>query len=123
MFFMMGIMPGQKDFDYNQMITCPVCGAYGSYKAFMTYTVLSLFFIPCLKWGKRYYVRTTCCNTIYELDPEAGRKIARGEDVTICPEDLTPVTDRGYTVKRCQNCGFTTDEDYEFCPKCGNRLY
>ncbi len=26
MFFMIGIMPGRKDFDFNQMITCPICG-------------------------------------------------------------------------------------------------
>ena len=119
---MMGIMPGRRDFDFNQMITCPICGAYGSYRVFVTYTVLSLFFIPCFKWGKRYYVQTTCCNTVYELDPEVGKRIAHGEDVTIRQEDLTRVMDQGYSVKKCKNCGYSTDEDFEFCPKCGNRF-
>ena len=84
--------------------------------------VLSLFFIPLIKWGKRYFVETTCCNAVYELDPEVGRSIARGDDVQIRQEDLTRVVERGYSVKRCKNCGYTTDEDFEFCPKCGNRL-
>ena len=122
MFLMMGIMPGRRDFDFNQMITCPICGAYGSYRVFVTYTVLSLFFIPCFKWGKRYYVQTTCCNTVYELDPEVGKRIAHGEDVTIRQEDLTRVMDQRYSVKKCKNCGYSTDEDFEFCPKCGNRF-
>ncbi|MCH5255626.1 MAG: zinc-ribbon domain-containing protein, partial [Lachnospiraceae bacterium] len=24
--------------------------------------------------------------------------------------------------KRCNNCGFETQEDFEFCPKCGMRF-
>ena len=122
MFFIMGITNGRKDFDHNQVMTCPICGAYGSFRVFMTYTVLSLFFIPTFKWGKRHYVETTCCNTVYELDPEVGKHIARGDDVQIRQEDLTRVMSQGYSVKRCQNCGYTTDEDFEFCPKCGNRF-
>ncbi len=122
MFFIMGITQGRKDFEYRQLMTCSLCGAYGSFRVFVTYTVLSLFFIPTFKWGKRYYVETTCCNGIYELDPEVGRRIARGEDVQIRQEDLTKVMGQGYSVKRCQNCGYTTNEDFEFCPKCGNRF-
>ena len=41
MFFMMGITDGRKDFEYNRMIVCNACGAYGRYVVFMTYTVLS----------------------------------------------------------------------------------
>ncbi len=122
MFFIMGITQGRKDFEINQLMTCSICGAYGSFRVFMTYTVLSLFFIPTFKWGKRYYVETTCCHTLYELDPEAGKHIAKGESVEIKQEDLTRVMNGRYAVKTCQNCGYTTDEDFEFCPKCGNRF-
>ncbi len=122
MFFIMGITQGRKDFDINQLMTCSLCGAYGSFRVFMTYTVLSLFFIPTFKWGKRYYVETTCCHGIYELDPEVGKRIARGEDVQIRQGDLTRVANGGRFVKTCRNCGYATDEDFEYCPKCGNRL-
>ena len=57
----------------------------------MTYMCLSLFFIPCLKWNKQYYVQSTCCNTVYALDSEIGRQIARGEDVEILSQHLTQV--------------------------------
>lgn len=131
MFFMMGITDGRKDFDFNQVITCDECGRYGRYQVYMTYMVLSLFFIPCFKWNRHYYVQTTCCNALYELDTEIGRRIARGEDVEILPQHLQRVNPQygydfengsGNTTKRCSNCGYTTTEDFEFCPKCGRRL-
>ena len=127
MFFIMGITDGRKDFDFQQMMTCGACGAYGRYQVFMTYTVLSLFFIPCIKWNRHYYVQASCCNALYELDAEIGKRIARGEDVEILPQHLRPVHpgNRGNgwnTTKQCRNCGFTTTEDYEFCPKCGLRF-
>ena len=124
MFFMMGITDGRKDLDCTQTIICNVCGRYGRYNVFMTYTVLSLFFIPCFKWNKHYYVQTSCCGTIYELNFEIGKSIARGEQVEIRPEHLTRVNqgDCRYGRKRCSRCGYETTEDFEYCPKCGNRF-
>jgi len=91
MFFIMGITDGRKDFDFHQMMTCGACGAYGRYQVFMTYTVLSIFFIPCIKWNRHYYVQASCCNALYELDAEIGKRIARGGDVEILPQHLRPV--------------------------------
>ena len=124
MFFMMGITDGRKNLDFTQTIICNVCGRYGRYNVFMTYTVLSLFFIPCFKWNKHYYVQTSCCGTIYELNSEIGKSIARGEQVEIRPEHLTRVNqcDCSYDRKRCSRCGYETTEDFEYCPKCGNRF-
>lgn len=123
MFFIMGIDQKRKIFEYNQVIVCDHCGSYGRYQVFMTYMCLSLFFIPCLKWNWQYYVQSTCCNTIYSLDPEIGKRIARGENVEILPQNLTQVQ-AGYTSlhKKCGYCGFETQEDFEYCPKCGNKF-
>ena len=125
MFFIMGITDGRKDFTFNRLVTCAICGKYGLFNVFMTYTVLSLFFIPTFKWNKRYYVQTSCCGTVYELDPEIGRAIARGEEVEIQQSHLTRVMEgRGYSVgyKKCRQCGYETTEDFDFCPKCGTRF-
>jgi len=139
MFFIMGISDGRKDFDFSQMVICQACGRYGRYMVYMTYTFLSLFFIPTFRWNKQYYVQMSCCGKTYMLDPEVGKRIARGEQVEIQPQDLTPA---GYSqgdwnssgwnrsnwtagmgeTKRCSNCGYTTDEDFEYCPKCGRRF-
>ena len=91
MFFIIGITGGRKDLRFNQMVICSRCGRYGRYEVYMTYTALSLFFIPCFKWNKEYFVRMSCCGTVYRLDPEVGRRIARGEDLEIQPADLQPV--------------------------------
>ncbi|MCI9305252.1 MAG: zinc-ribbon domain-containing protein [Lachnospiraceae bacterium] len=88
----------------------------------MIYMCLSLFFIPCVKWNRQYYVKATCCNIIYSLDPE-GKRIARGENPEILPQNLTQVQ-AGYKsrIKSCENCGLETREDFGFCPKCGKRF-
>ena len=122
MFFMMAITEGRKDFDYSKMVICSACGAYGRIQVFMTYTVLSLFFIPCFKWNKRYYVQMSCCNSVYELNEEIGKRIASGEDVTISDSDMVLVSGRVRAHKRCNYCGYETDEDFAFCPKCGKEL-
>lgn len=124
MFFIMGITDGRKDFEFAQTMICNICGKYGRYQVFMTYTVLSLFFIPCFKWNKHYYVQTSCCGTLYELDPEIGKQVARDEQVEILPQHLSQVRQGGSwnQYKRCAQCGYETAEDFEFCPKCGKRF-
>ena len=89
MFLIMGIYDRSKEIEYNgEMVICSKCGRYCSYKVFVTYMCLSLFFIPVFKWGKRYCVTSSCCGARYELDRDIGRKIERGEKVTITEADI-----------------------------------
>lgn len=123
MFFIFGISNGRKELDYHQTIVCSVCGRYGRYEVFMDYMSFSLFFIPMLKWNKRYYIRSSCCSTLYTIDKDLGKRIARGENVTLQADDLQ-VVQRGWDMgmKSCSQCGFTTSQDYQYCPKCANPL-
>lgn len=133
MFLIMGVTQGRKDLDFAQTVLCNLCGRYGHYEVFMTYTCLSLFFIPTFRWNRRYFVRTSCCGTIYELDPEIGKLIKKGEALEIQPSQLTRVgrdgsgyQDPGSTgarIRQCPNCGYgTTRQDFDYCPKCGTRM-
>lgn len=129
MFFICGISQGSQEIAYRAAaMVCGRCGRYGRYQVYMTYMYLSLFFIPVLKWNRRYFVRTSCCGTVYELDQQMGAGLARGEDREIRPEDLTLVSEGhelpawDVPVKRCSVCGYETKENFDFCPKCGNRL-
>ena len=134
MFLMIGISDDIREFDFCQNVICNGCGRYGRYIVYMTCTVLSLFFIPCFKWNRRYYVRMSCCGKKYRLDPEIGKRIARGEQVEIRPEDLEEISsgwNNGMAgtwpnwtnpVKTCNNCGYQTDEDFDYCPICGRRF-
>lgn len=121
MFLIMGISQGQKKLNYDQMVVCGNCGRYGHLQVYLVYSYFSLFFIPLFKWGRQYYVKTTCCDLNVPLDAELGRNIERGE-VTVLPEDIIPDTYRYSGKKRCETCGFETEEEYQFCPKCGARL-
>ena len=156
MFFICGINSGQKELKFNQLVICSQCGSYGRYQVFMTYMCLSLFFIPVLKWGKRYYVKMSCCGSVYELNGDTGKRIARGETLEIMASDLTLVQrgkwqndwqygqERSYQnreesqqsgswqnqdgnrqtagIRQCRNCGYQTNEDFEYCPKCGTKF-
>ena len=122
MFFMMGVTQKREDIDFDQTVICDVCEAYGHYNVYVIYTVLSLFFIPVWKWNRHYYVEMSCCHSLYELNEEVGRKIERGTLSVIKESDLTLVRGNQSHVKKCMNCGYETEEDFEFCPKCGNRF-
>ena len=61
----------------------------------------------------------SCCRSLYELDPFKGKAIADGEEETITMDDLTLINANRSAYKRCAYCGFETNEDFAFCPKCG----
>lgn len=138
MFFIFGINSEQKEIGSFGPVICGLCGSYGRYQVTVTYLCLSLFFIPVLKWGRRYYAESTCCHSLYELSPQAGRRLRRGEQTEIHPEDLTLIrrgnggygrdrkeqteqTDRE-SFRYCPSCGYEAEEDFMFCPRCGSRL-
>lgn len=122
MLFIGGISNGEKKLDYVQSIICPRCGSFGRMEVFMTYMCFSFFFIPLFKWNKKYFVKNTCCDSIYALDNELGLKISRGESTLISENDLHLLNSNKPTVNRCLNCGYIGDEDFQYCPKCGQRL-
>ena len=120
MFLMMGITQREEEIDFDQTIICDVCGAYGHLMMFVTYSVLTLFLIPVFKWNRHYYVKTSCCNTIYEVNEDIARAAIRKDISSFREEDLHLIQ-KGYChqYKKCVSCGYETDEDFDFCPKCG----
>lgn len=122
MFFIAGISSKEEKIDFNQTAICPSCGSYGRYEVFMTYTHLSLFFIPIFKWNKKYFVKTSCCSSVYSIDNELARDIERGVRTTIQDSDLHPININHTRENHCSNCGNRVDPDFEYCPKCGDSL-
>ena len=120
MFFIFAITPAVKEIDFSQSIICKSCGRCGRLNAFVRYTVLSIFFIPVFKWGKKYFVKSCCCGTLYSLDKETGRALARGEIRELSEDELHRETERGDPL--CPRCGCPVSLDFEFCPRCGEKL-
>lgn len=126
MFFICGISQGKKILDYTKTVICSLCGGYGRYQVFMTYSYFSVFFIPIFKWDKHYYVQMSCCSTVYELNTETGNRLKRGESVDIKESDLSLIKSgqrsSDWNKKKCEECGYETTEDFVYCPKCGKHL-
>lgn len=121
MIFIAGVYPRQKRLEYEgSPEICISCGKYGSYQVYMEYNTFSLFFIPIIKWKKRYYVVTSCCGERFQLDPEVGERIERGDNIHIREEDL--IHKEGFGgVRYCGGCGQTLDPNFTYCPNCGKK--
>lgn len=123
MILFLDVLPYQKLLEYNQTMTCPECGHFGRYEVYLVANRFRLFFIPIFTFGKRYLVKTTCCNTIYQLDFEKGKAIEKGHPTSIVESDLTLYQlGTRETTSHCQNCGYTHEVGANFCPNCGHEL-
>ncbi len=121
MIFISSITSKEKAVDYNKMIICPRCEAYGQVNLSYTYTSLSLFFIPVFKWNKEYYVNMGCCHGIFSLGKDLGEKIEKKKSVEIWAEDLIDLNIE-MQVKTCSSCGKQVAYEYNYCPHCGRRI-
>ena len=121
MFFIMGISNGEKKLNFDQLEICRRCGQYGHLEIYMTYMYFMFFFLPIFKWNKRYYAKMSCCGSVCELRPEVGKEIAQGNLTHLNVEELD-FAKQAYSMKSCQNCGFSTMDDFQYCPKCGSKL-
>ena len=118
MFFIMGLSDKQDKLDFIQTAICPSCGSYGRIEVYCVYSYFSLFFIPLIKWNRRYFIKMSCCGMGCELDKETGDAIRKGERSYIDPSILNM-----RHVRCCKNCGYIPhDESFEFCPKCGCKI-
>lgn len=122
MFFILGISQKEKRLNFDQLMICKCCGKYGHIEVFMTYSYFMVFFIPILKWNKRYFVRMNCCGSTVELASEIGKEIEQGKVVSINPESLN-FEHYEHNIKHCSNCGFSTNENFQYCPQCGKSFH
>ena len=146
MIFIGGISQGSKILAYGRTLLCPFCQSLTECEVIMTCYYFSFFFIPLFKWNRRYYVKTKCCGAVYELDPQVGKAVARGEEPEITGQDLTLVKEgtgpSGWqrqewqsvysgeeekepdpsAVVRCPVCRQECSAKFRYCPNCGQRL-
>ena len=73
--------------------------------------VFMFFFIPIIKWNKKYYIKTSCCEKVAKIDSEdRKKKLKKVKEVNLNIDeiDFGQIEDN---VKICTNCGYTTEED------------
>ena len=148
MFLIIGVNDGQNALYYEKLVYFSHLGRAVNVTVFVTFTQLMLFFIPTVKWNKRYYVQLPN-GEVYELNADVGRQVERGRDVEIKESDCYASASANYyenggfsgslkdffgfggtssnggnssDVYNCPHCGYPIVDDFDYCPKCGKRL-
>ncbi|GAA0177687.1 zinc ribbon domain-containing protein [Clostridium sediminicola] len=115
----------EKEIKDIQNIICKRCNSMSVYKLSKSYNYFHLFFIPVFTWGNKYYLKSRCCKTIFELNSEIGKDLEKGESLVIKNDDMIEVYSENdnYTRRvnniKCRGCGREIDLSYTFCPHCG----
>lgn len=122
MFFIFGINRREEDLGNISAGTCKVCGQGGSFQVFVTYQVLSIFFLPIIKWDRKYYLREKSCGSLFEIDEDLGRDIEAGRKINISASDMKLISTSYRQTRTCPSCGYKADPTFDYCPKCGQRL-
>ena len=127
MFLFFGVDRRERQLDFDQVEVCPVCGRYGHVQVFQSFSCLSLFFIPVFRWGRRYFVRMSCCGATAPLSKEGGEVVTRGRAASLRLDKLrfsggwsAPRGQSGDA--RCPSCGRLVAPGYRYCPFCGRQL-
>ena len=122
MFFIFGINRREEDLGNFSAGPCKVCGQGGNFQAFVTYQVFSIFFLPIIKWDRKYYLKEKSCGSIFEIDSDLGRDIEDGRNINISDSDLKLISTSYRQTKTCPACGYQADPSFDYCPKCGTKL-
>lgn len=141
MIFIGGMSHGSAFLRYGKTILCRYCQSRTECQVIMTYYYVSFFLVPLFRWHKRYFVETNCCETVYELNPEVGKAIARGEEPEIMGNDLRMIKEgkKPFAYERrqaegtarpgdpdaklrCPICKQEVPGNFNYCPNCGQRL-
>lgn len=129
MFFIgvFGIEGKQEEIKTIENISCKRCCQNTRGKLIKSYSCFHFFFIPLFKWNESYYLVCSNCNTFYNISKEKGKRIERGEDISITYWDLQENNFNNdyyntYNNHICPRCGRKIESDFEFCPYCGERI-
>lgn len=123
MFFIafFGIQDKDQHIGTCNNIVCPSCGKFARYEVHKVYRYFHIFFIPTFKWNVRYIVKTSCCNTLYELDSLVGKEFEKNPATKIRMENLRTINNNR-PFKYCSNCQTDVYSDFKYCPYCGREL-
>ena len=106
-------------------LSCKSCNISNGAKLIKSYTFFHFFFIPLFKWNEEYYVICNGCKSSFSISKEKGKEIERGGDVEVTYWDLKEVNNNYesyYIVKRCSRCNREVEDNFEYCPYCGEKI-
>ncbi len=127
MFFIgiFGIDNKIKEIKNLTSFSCKNCNISNVARLIKSNTFFHFFFIPLFKWNEEYYVICNGCNSSFSISKDKGKEIERGGDVEITYWDLKEVNNNYgsyYAVKRCSRCNREVENNFEYCPYCGEKI-
>lgn len=126
MFFIgvFGIDNKEKEIKILNNFCCKNCNESSEAKLIKTYSFFHFFFLQLFKWNEKYYVICNGCNSIFNIDKEKGKAIEIGEKSEISYWDLKEVNNsyENYYIRKCPKCNRELENDFEYCPYCGEKL-
>lgn len=119
MFLLIGFRDKKEIFNKNKTIICPNCSEYGMATPYRTYKTFNLFFIPLVEWSEKFYINMSCCDSIYEIPWDEGKKIESNEFKF---EDLYKFNNINRNLSQiCSKCNNRFNRNYKYCPMCGEK--
>lgn len=106
-------------------ISCRNCDTGLGGRVIKTFSFFHFFFIPIFKWNEKYYVVCNGCNFIYEISTEKGKCFEKDKDVKFNYWDLKPVEGVNEISSHgniCLNCGKVVENNFKYCPYCGEKI-
>ncbi|MBP3916568.1 MULTISPECIES: zinc ribbon domain-containing protein [unclassified Clostridium] len=127
MFFIgiFGIDNKIKEIKILTSFSCKNCNISNGAKLIKSYNFFHFFFIPLFKWNEEYYVICNGCKSSFSISKEKGKEIERGGDVEVTYWDLKEINNNYesyYIVKRCSRCNREVEDNFEYCPYCGEKI-
>ena len=127
MFFIgiFGIDNKFKEIKVLNNFSCKNCNISNGASLVKYYTFFHFFFIPLFKWNEEYYVICNGCKSSFSISKEKGKELERGGDVEVTYWDLKEVNNNYesyYIVKRCSRCNREVEDNFEYCPYCGEKI-
>ncbi|WP_069997414.1 zinc ribbon domain-containing protein [Cellulosilyticum sp. I15G10I2] len=82
-----------------------------------TYRCFRIFFIPVWHWHEKYYIVDPGCGATYQISEEDAILVKyEKKSINACQ-----VIEAHQTTLMCLGCHKQLDQDYDFCPYCGQK--
>ncbi len=99
---------------------CPICGKPVLLHVCRRYNYFHAFFLPLFRFGGSYLATCPSCASVFELRPELGKPLEKGERVSAQASDLHLL--KNNLVPHCPSCGAAQATGNVFCSQCGAKL-
>lgn len=122
MFLLAGVENRSKNLQFydDEMHVCKRCGNECNYEFVLFYDVLKVFLLPLIRWKKKYYAKSSCCQTYFLIPEKVGYLISKGRLKIIRDMDIQYSGESDF-YKHCSFCNYESPHQYNYCPRCGRK--